>query len=180
MIRLFVAIDLPDEIKAEVTVLCSNVPGARWVPREQLHLTMRFIGEVDGGVFREIGEVLTDIKGTPFDLRLMKMGYFPPRGMPRVLWVGIEPEKETVVLRNRIESCLVRMGIEPEKRKFTPHITLARLNETPVDRLTRYLAGNGMYASAPFTVNEFHLYSSFLTPKGAHHKIEGTYPLRGS
>lgn len=177
MIRLFVAIDMPENVKDELAVLCTNVPGARWVPKEQIHLTLRFIGEVDGGFFREIKDALDDIKGVPFDFQLRRMGFFPPRGMPRVLWVGIDPEKETAALRNRIETCLVKMGLEPEKRKFTPHITLARLHDTPVERLTRYMAGNGMYASDSFRVTEFHLYSSFLTPKGAYHKVEKTYPL---
>lgn len=177
MHRLFAAIDLPESVQDELVAFCCGMPGARWVPVEQLHLTLRFIGEVDGGLFREIREAFADVDGGAFDVQVKGFGYFPPRRQPRVLWAGIEPAHEVTALRNRIERALASLGVEPEKRKFAPHITLARLHDTPLVRVTNFLAGNGLYSSSTFTVSEFHLYSSVLTSKGAIHEIEASYPL---
>ncbi|MEW6595374.1 MAG: RNA 2',3'-cyclic phosphodiesterase [Thermodesulfobacteriota bacterium] len=177
MPRLFVAMDLPEPVVAELSLFCCGLPGARWVAPEQLHLTLRFVGEVDGGLFREIREALQTVDGGAFDLRVKGFGCFPPRKPPRVLWAGVEPGDEVIALRNRIERALVRLGIEPETRKFSPHITLARPDGTPIGKVTQFLAGNSLYASPTFTVSEFHLYSSVLTPKGAIHTMEASYPL---
>jgi len=177
MPRLFVAMDLPQLVAAELAAFCCGVPGARWVAPEQLHLTLRFIGEVDGGLGREIREALQAVAGSAFDLRVKGFGFFPPRKQPRVLWAGVEPADEVTALRNRIERALVGLGVAPEMRKFSPHITLARLDGTPVSRVTQFLAGNSLYASPAFTVSEFYLYSSVLTPKGAIHNSEASYPL---
>ena len=177
MPRLFVAMDLPESVVDELAVFCCGMPGARWVMPEQLHLTLRFVGEVDGGLFREIREALMAVDGGAFDLRVKGFGYFPPRKQPRVLWAGVEPADEVIALRNRVERALVRLGLEPEARKFSPHITLARLDGTPIGKVTQFLAGNSLYASPTFTVSEFRLYSSVLTPKGAIHTSEASYPL---
>ncbi len=180
MPRLFTAIDLPATVNAELASLCFGLPGAKWVAPEQLHLTLRFIGEVDGGAFREIEEVLSEVRGKPFAMQLAGLGCFPPRRPPRVLWVGIDRETEPAVaaLYRRVESALVRPGlVEPEARKFSPHITLARLQQTPAARLGRFLAGNNLYRSEPFPVTSFALYSSLLTSKGAIHQLEAEYPL---
>lgn len=178
MYRLFVAIDLPPDIAARLQELCYGVPGAKWVQPEQMHLTVRFIGEVDGGIFRDIKEGLGVIQSPPFVLQVKGLGFFPPRKTPRVLWAGLAPVEEVSALRNRIENVLVGLGLEPEGRKYSPHITLARLHDTPLARLGRFLAGNGLFATEPFPVSEFHLYSSELTSKGAFHTIEASYPLQ--
>lgn len=181
MHRLFTAIDLPEQVKERLAEICYGLPGARWVPPEQLHLTLRFIGEVDGATFRDIREGLATIDLPSFPLQLKGLGCFPPRKTPRVLWVGIDsPPAALLTLRNRIEKNLVRLGIEPEHRKFAPHITLARLKETPKNRLTNFLAGNGLFNAEPFTVKNFHLYTSSLSAKGAVHTLEASYPLTGS
>ena len=178
MPRLFVAIDLPEEIQDLLAPLCLGLPGARWVPREQLHLTLRFIGEIDGGLSREIDAALEDIRSPPFIVRLAGLGHFPPRKMPRVIWVGVEPREDVIALRNRVESTLIRIGLEPEGRRFSPHVTLARLKNPPLSKVTRYLAGNALFTSPGFSVPEFHLYASTLTSKGAIHEKLATYPLR--
>ena len=177
MYRLFVAIDLPENVKQELSGLCFGIPGARWVPEEQIHLTLRFIGEVDGGVFRDIQEALGDIRTDPFEIWVKGVGFFPPRKTPRVIWVGVEPHDKVIVLRNRVESTLVRLGLEPERRKFSPHITLARLRDTSLSKVTRFLAGHNLFATEAFPVHEFVLYSSTLTPKGAIHQQEAIYSL---
>ncbi len=177
MIRIFIAIDLPGSVKQEIARLCCGLPGARWVQPEQLHLTLRFIGEVDGGMFRDIRAGLSEIVVAPFSLQLDGVGFFPPRGRPRVVWVGLRQSNELQRLRNRLESCLVGLGLEPEKRKFAPHITLARLKNTPPVKVGRFLENHNLFLSRPWTVDEFFLYSSRLGRNGAIHRIEAGYPL---
>ncbi len=177
MHRLFVAVDLPSEIKKELATISFGLPGARWVPADQLHLTLRFIGEVDGNLFKDIKEMLSAVAAENFAMRLKGIGHFPLRKRPRVLWVGIETNDRLLRLRSKIESTLVRGRLEPEGRKYSPHITIARLKDTPAVKAGNFIAANGLFASPSFTVQEFLLYSSKLTVKGAIHTIEAVYPL---
>lgn len=177
MYRLFVAIDLPPAVRRQLAGICCGLPGARWVEEEQIHLTLRFIGEVDGAVFRDLREGLAGVQASPFVLRLAGTGVFPPRQPPRVLWAGVEPVEPLVALRNRVEAVVVGTGLAREGRKFAPHVTMARLADVPLGRLTRYLSGNALFASSEFEVSTFSLYSSFLTRKGAIHQIEADYQL---
>jgi RNA 2',3'-cyclic 3'-phosphodiesterase len=177
MYRLFVAIELPEWVKAELAGLSFGLPGAHWVPDDQLHLTLRFIGEVDRVQFEEIGQALTEVQIDPFDLALEGVGTFPPRGKPTVLWVGLEKSEPLLQLRRRVESALVQVGLPPEGRKFSPHITLARLKDVPLNRLGEFLMGHALFKLAPFEIKEFHLFSSQLTQKGAIHTLEATYSL---
>ncbi len=178
MYRLFTAVDLPPEVAGRLAAMGFGLPGARWVPEEQLHLTLRFIGEVDGGRFKEIHAALDDVRAEAFSLRLQGFGCFPPRGPARILWVGVEPTAPVAALYRKVENVLVRQGLaEPEKRKFFPHVTIARLQGVPPAKLGNFLAGNNLYSSETFTVNQFHLYSSQLTNKGASHYLEASYDL---
>ncbi len=175
--RLFVAIDLPEQISEGLGRICSGLPGARWVRPEQLHLTLRFIGDVDGGQFADIRDELTGIAVAPFSLQLDGLGVFPPRGRPRVIWAGLGRSDDLIRLRNQIESALARVGIARETRRFSPHITLARLKSTPPARVGRFLEQHGLLTSPPFSVERFFLYSSQLGRNGAIHTIEAAYPL---
>lgn len=178
MIRLFVAIDLPDSVARRLVKICSGIPAARWVKQEQMHLTLRFIGEVDGGVFQDICETLAGVHAPPFTLQLDGLGCFPPRGRPRVLWAGLASCPELQHLQKKIESVLVRKAdLQREKRKYSPHITLARLNNAPPSRVGRFLEEYGLFLSEPFIVDRFHLYSSVLGKNGAIHTVEESYPL---
>ena len=177
MFRLFVAIDPPEKVQKVIARLAYGLPGARWVETEQLHLTLRFIGEVDGGELRDIDIALGRIRAKSFDLAVKGVGHFPPRGDPKVLWVGMEKCEPLFGLQRNVDSALRGIGPKPEKRKFHPHITLARLRNTPLARMHNYLAEHGFFRVDSFSVNEFHLYSSTLTPKGPIHRKEATYPL---
>lgn len=184
MIRLFTALDIPESIKMQLQGMGGSIPGAKPVPKEQFHLTLKFIGEVEGRVLLDIEQALGNIKGSgnvgkldlaPFNIRLKGVGVFPPRGAPRVLWVGIEEDGKLSTLRKAIENELAANGIARSKQKFTPHISVARLKKSPVARLQDYLAGNSFFETAWFPVNSFSLYSSKLTPKGAVHNCQRTY-----
>jgi 2'-5' RNA ligase len=128
-------------------------------------------------MFRDIEEALEEVRMAPFSMRIKGLGFFPPRGAPRVLWAGIEKNQQLLLIRNKVESCLVRIGLEPEGRKFSPHITIARLKGTPANKIGNFLAGNGLFETASFTVQEFLLYSSRLNDKCAIHTIEAAYEL---
>jgi 2'-5' RNA ligase len=177
MPRLFIAVDLPDKIKENLKSMAFGIPGAKWVSPEQLHLTVRFIGEVDGALFSDIKNILDEVNSAAFSLQLKGVGYFPPRGAPRVLWIGLEKSEPLQLLKKKIDTKLLRVGVEPEGRKFSPHITLARLKKSPLHKIANFLSGNGLFSQEPFQVEDFKLYSSILTSKGAYHKVERIYPL---
>lgn len=157
--------------------MCCGLPGARWVDQEQMHLTLRFIGDVDSTVFKDIREALTEVRGEPFSMQLDGIGFFPPRGKPRVVWAGVKKNEQLVQLRNRVESVLVRTGLEPEGRKYSPHITMARLRNTPGSKVADFMTHNTMFMTQEFQINEFLLYSSVLNSKGAKHYIEEVFSL---
>ncbi len=180
MPRLFIAIDLPPDIKEAVRKLCVGLPGARWVPDDQLHLTLRFIGDVEHTLFSELYDHLDEVKGKPFPLHLKGLGIFPPAGKPRVLWVGFKKSDALIELRKKVDSVARHLDIPLEKKKFSPHITIARLGKTPGPRLGTYLAGNNLFRQPPFRVNSFRLYSSILRPEGAIHTCEAEYFLDGA
>lgn len=177
MPRLFIAVDLPETIKENLESMSFGIPGAKWVRPEQLHLTVRFIGEVDGALFHDIKNILAEVSAASFSLQLKGVGYFPPRGAPRVLWIGLDKSEPLQLLRKKIDTALLRARIEPEGRKYSPHITLARLKNSPVNKIANFLSGNGLFSQEPFQVEDFKLYSSVLSPKGAYHKVESIYPL---
>jgi len=177
MPRLFLAIDLPKDLREQVSALYYGFPKTRWTPPEQLHLTLRFIGEVDGLFFRRIVDDLETLKFEPFPLQFTGLGYFPPRRHPNILWVGVDKNEPLIRLQRSLETRLVKLGLAAERRKFHPHLTIARLSpETSLARLADYLSMNGAFSLPPFTVEEFHLYSSHLSRQGADHQIEATFP----
>lgn len=177
MPRLFVAIDFPEAVNQRLAALCSSLPGARWLPPEQFHLTLRFIGEVESGTFADIADGLWEVACPPFSLRLRGVGHFPTRGQPRVLWVAIDAGDGLTRLHGQIESRLRSLGLDPEGRRFTPHVTLARLKGTRVNRLRDYLAFNDGFVTQTIPITCFRLYSSILGAKAAIHRVEANYPL---
>ncbi|MFW2368294.1 MAG: RNA 2',3'-cyclic phosphodiesterase [Desulforhopalus sp.] len=177
MIRLFIAIDIPETIRREIQGMGRSIPNARPVPEDQLHLTLKFIGEVENSRLLDIHESLQGISHFQFSLCLRGVGTFPPRATPRVLWAGVDPPKSTIKLRNSIEKTLADIGIPRGKKKYTPHVTLARLRNSPIRQLQQFLAGNAFLQTADFPVKTFTLYSSKLTTKGAIHTVEDIYPL---
>lgn len=176
MIRLFTAVELPEQIRLRLSMLQAGVPGARWSPRENLHLTLRFIGEVNEATARDIDDVLATIDGKPFTLTLKGVGEFG-RKDGRALWAGVDNSEPLRHLAAKIESALQRMGLAAETRKFTPHVTLARLRDTPMTNIQQYLSDYALFDSGPFDVDRFTLFSSVQTPKGSLYRAENVYPL---
>ena len=176
MIRLFVALALPEKVAQGLLLTQSGVPGARWMNREQLHITLRFIGEVDEHDANAIDEALATISVPHFTLELKGVGEFGGKH-PRALWAGVAASESLTRLQRKIESALQRLGLPAEERKFTPHVTLARLRATPAGRVVDYLTDHALYASGPFDVDEFMLFSSQTTPSGSIYLAERNYAL---
>jgi len=174
--RLFVAIAMPSEITDTLDRLCHGLPDARWTDLDDLHLTIRFVGEVDHNAFYEIGELLASISLPPFELELAGIGQFPPRGALRQLWIGVSPNEALERLKRRVDRCVGEAGVPPERRKFVPHVTLARFRQPPPQhRLATYLARHSLVRLPAFPVSAFGLYSSILRADGAEHVLEAEY-----
>jgi len=176
MPRLFVAIHPPREIRDRLTGLMGDIAGARWQNEDQLHLTLRFIGEAHRHLTSDLDAALGAIHSPAFDLALSGLGAFERRGRPETLWAGVAPQEPVKRLHNKIDQALARAGVEPDRRAFVPDITIARLKPSS-GSISDFLAGAGSVTSGPFRVDHFRLYESELTPSGAIHTLLGSYPL---
>jgi 2'-5' RNA ligase len=177
MQRLFAAIELPDSVKDQLMALGAGLPGAKWRKRDQLHLTLRFIGEVHGGVARDVDEALACVRAPNFSIALRGIGHFGDRKRPRILWTGVDSSESVRFLNERIERALIRIGLEPERRKFKPHVTIAKLSGTRMHQVEHFEAEHLTFATAPFQVDKFTLFSSFLASDGAIYTPEADYGL---
>jgi RNA 2',3'-cyclic 3'-phosphodiesterase len=177
--RLFIAIEPPDDLKKALGKLRVDVPGARWVPTEQLHLTLAFLGEVDEKTAGELSERLALIHTPPFNLRFSGTGCFPNRHRPRVLWVGLGPQPRLTHLADRVHGTVLACGIPQEERPFSPHITLARLTFPPPREIDAFLDQSNKLKFPPFPVRGITLFQSCLTPNGAVHIPIRTFSTAG-
>ena len=175
--RLFIAIDPPETVRKQIITLLGKVPTGKTVPPHQLHLTLRFIGEVDTKKFKEIQNSLRQIKIESFELRFVGVGCFPTPKRPRVLWAGLLDSSPLIELKKEIDQVLKKTGLEEENRPFHPHLTLARIKFPKSNILDSFLQDNFNFQTESFDVKDFHLYSSQLTPKGAIHQRELTIEL---
>lgn len=175
--RLFVAIALPEDLRARLATLQEGLPGARWVDPDNLHLTLRFIGEVDGDQAHDLDAALSQVRAARFPLTLAGVDRFGQGRKSRALWVGVAPVPELDRLQRKIEQAVQAAGLAPEGRKFKAHVTLARFRGNPGHRLHDYLARHALFRAETFEAREFVLYSSFLAQAGAIHTPEAVYPL---
>ena len=175
--RLFVALSLPEDVQQRLSGLANGLPGARWVKPENLHLTLRFLGEVDNMAAADVDDALAKIRSPGFDLSLNGIGHFGEGRKLRALWVGVDASDQLMRLQEKIEQALIRAGLPPEPRKFKPHITLARFKSNPGARLQDYLADHNLVRAGPIAITSFELYSSFTSAEGAIYRVEASYPL---
>jgi 2'-5' RNA ligase len=176
MIRLFVGLALPDSLKQRLATLSGGLPNARWTPPGNLHLTLRFIGEVGEIMAEDIDESLRRIRAPAFDLEIGGLGTFDGGRRAYQLWVGARRSPALMHLQEKIESAVVRAGCPPERRRFQPHITLARLKDPPLGRLKDYIAGDNLFQAA-LTVSSFTLFSSHLGHGTPFYRAECDYLL---
>lgn len=178
--RLFIAIEIPDDLKKTIGGLRVDIPGARWVPAEQLHLTLAFLGEVEENRAGELSERLALIHTPPFQLNFSGTGCFPNRRRPRVLWAGLEPHPRLMHLAAGVHGAVLACGIPLEERPFSPHITLARLKFPAAREVDAFLDMAQKPKLPAFPVREITLFQSRLTPHGAVHIPVRTFPMAGA
>lgn len=177
MIRLFAAIAIPYELALRLSGLRGQIPDARWVSAGNMHITLRFIGEIDEGVAADVDDALAHFSADPINVAVRGVGHFESRGRVRSLWAGVERVPALVELQARVELACQRAGLAPEGRKFHPHITLARCQASRVERVADFLSEHGAFAAPVFTVNAFGLYSSSLGRGGSVYTREVEYQL---
>ena len=179
MPRLFVALALPERVKDDLERLQAGVPGARWVDRDQMHLTLRFIGEVDNGVFRDVATMLSTVDAPAFELDLEGLDTFGSRRRTSTLWAGVSKSQPLSLLKGRVDAAVARAGMGGDDRKFAPHVTLARFRAGAPPKLGLYIAANNLFRTQSFTVDSFVLFSSITRAEGPIYTEEAVYPLNG-
>jgi RNA 2',3'-cyclic 3'-phosphodiesterase len=176
--RLFVALALPDNIRWQLRLICGGLAGAgRWVPPENLHITLRFLGEVDGRDAHFVDAALAGIRAPRFSLRLKGVGAFTSGQRVKAVYAGIEKQPALQQLHDKVESAVVRAGLTPDGQKYTPHVTLSRPKEAPLGKLQHYLAEHSLFKSDPFEVTHFTLYSSEMGSEQAVYSALRSYAL---
>jgi len=177
--RLFIAIPLPASLREELAALYEPMQSIAWTRPAQLHLTLRFLGDVDSALGGPIESALARVQVEPFLLALAGVGAFPPRGAARVIWIGIETSHPRLrQLRQQIDDALLATGLPLDVRIFHPHVTLGRVRKEAAPRAaTEFLKRHRDFASAPFRADSFQLFASELQPAGAVHTLKKEFRL---
>lgn len=176
MHRLFVAIRPPGPIRDLLIDAMDVSPDFRWQDDEQLHLTLRFVGEVERPVANDLADALGRIRAHPLSIRISGIGRFEQRNSG-ALWAGIEPKAPVSALAAKIERVCQQVGLEPERRAFFPHVTLARWKGRRSREVADFLERRRGISSEPFSVTDFLLFESRLSRHGAHYEPIAAYPL---
>ncbi len=176
-IRLFVGLEIPPQARVRLATLQNGIPDVRWVPPDNLHLTLRFIGDIEEPRLQDLTDNLSRIDIESFELTLAGFSTFG-RGKPRALWVGAEPNPRLLQLQEKIERAIQAAGLPPEQRKFTPHVTLARFKQTKPSKIVPYLEVNGAIILPSLEIQHFTLFSSQLSHRGSTYRIEHQFDLR--
>lgn len=178
MPRLFTALEIPDDIAAELHGLHQPLPGARWIDPQHYHLTLRFVGDIDTMRAREFAANLAELSVDAFELTVSGLGAFGGND-PHAVWAGFAPSAGLDALARAHDKAARAAGIPPDKRPFKPHITLARMRNANVEAVARYLTRFGGYRSEAFFVGQAVLMSSRPGVGGGPYGIEDRFPLRG-
>ena len=176
MPRLFTGIEIPFGIAEALDMLRGGLPGARWIDRENYHITLRFLGDIDDRAANDAASILADIRKPAFDLHFDGLHAFGGN-KPRSVYAAVAAEAALSDLQAEQERLMRRIGLEPETRKFTPHVTLARLRQASSLDVADYLSARGYFRTAPFTVSRFVLFSSRASTGGGPYVVEESYPL---
>jgi 2'-5' RNA ligase len=179
MHRLFVALRPPPAIRDALTDLMDGVPGARWQDDEQLHLTLRFIGLVDRPVAEDVAAALAGTHAPAPEVTLAGVGRFEQRGRTEALWAGVAPHDALAALHRKVDQAMVRVGLEPERRAYLPHVTVARLPRGAQAEIEveAWRARHAGLASEPFALSHLTLYESHLGRSGATYEAIARWPL---
>ena len=177
--RLFLALTLPDAVRQVLVEWAQPIPGVSWTRPEQLHLTLRFLGDVVATKIDSLVSRLTEVQVASFILPVEGVGTFPPNRPPRVVWVGVGAAHPRLFqLRQRVDDALLAAGLEIDLRTFHPHATLARCQEKAGPALLPWLRAHRDLVAPSFRVEAFDLYASELRPAGAVHTLKQRFPLK--
>jgi RNA 2',3'-cyclic 3'-phosphodiesterase len=176
MPRLFTGLEIPTNIRQVLSTLRGGLPGARWVDSENYHITLRFIGDVDDEVARETASALEQVKRAMFELHLHGLASFGGR-KPRALVANVSLSAPLIEAQAEQERLMQRIGLEPEGRRFMPHVTLARLRDTTSRQVADYLSTRGFFRTSNFKISRFVLFSSRNSIGGGPYIVEASYPL---
>ena len=176
MPRLFTGLEIPAEIGQTLSSLRGGLPGARWIDPENYHVTLRFIGDIDGASAHEIASMLARIDRKPFDVTVQGLSSFGGR-KPRAVVANIAPTRPLIELQAELERLMQRIGLDPEGRKFIPHVTLARLYDASSQDVADYLSVRGYFPSKVFMAERFVLFSSRASTGGGPYIVEDSYEL---
>lgn len=177
MPRLFTGLEIPSDLAFALSLKRGGLTGARWIDPENYHITLRFIGDVDAATANDVVDSLDKLSHSlRFSVRLTHLGSFGG-DKPRALFAGVEPNEALNRLQAAQERVLQRAGIEPEGRKFVPHVTLARLRGTASVELARFMAEAALFEPLTFVPARFVLYSSRDSVGGGPYLVEEAYPL---
>lgn len=172
--RFFIAIPIPEDIKKQLIGIQRPVKGVRWVPEEQLHLTLKFVGNLGEVSALQLKKVLCEIRFAPFDIAVESTGFFPERGSPRVFWAGVTHRDGLFNLQGTVNEIALKIGAEKDPFKYKPHITLARIKKKSVNR-DQLKPSDTDFQSRLFTVDRFILFQSLLRPEGVEHTEIAVY-----
>jgi 2'-5' RNA ligase len=179
MIRLFAAIAIPGEIAAPLMAATGfGVHGARWSPLENLHITLRFAGDIAESLAEDLDSALGSVTSPPFQLTIAGVGSFGDASGLAAIWAGVSPSEPLSVLHGRCEAAARRAGLKPDPRAWKPHVTVAYLKGADPAEVARWTQANSLLRSPPFTVDRFGLYSSWRTRSGSAYRLERSYSLR--
>lgn len=179
MPRLFAGIELPETVRDQIGDLDAPIPGVRWINTDDLHLTLRFAGDIDKGQARELAHFMAGIDVPAFEMRLEGVGTFGAKD-PRSMWAGVAAGRELETLARACERAARNAGLKPEGRAFKPHVTIARLNKPRIEALTRFLTRHARFRSQSFIVSRFVLFSSKPMVGGGPYVVEEAFPLSGA
>jgi 2'-5' RNA ligase len=178
MPRLFTGVEIPPDVGQALASLRGGLPGARWIDPENYHLTLRFIGDVDDMIAHEVVSMLGRVRRGAFELRFEGLSSFGGR-KPRAVVATLSPSQPLIEVQAEQERMMQRIGLEPEGRKYIPHVTLARLRDSSSRQVAEYLAARGLFRTSPFRVSRFVLFSSRDSVGGGPYVVEEAYPLGG-
>jgi 2'-5' RNA ligase len=176
VLRLFTGLELPAAVVGQLALMRGGIVGARWLEPEDYHITLRFIGDIDARTARDIDETLGEIRRPQAPVRFEELSWFGA-DKPRAIVAKVKPEPALMDLQAEHERRLRRIGVEPETRKYTPHVTLARLRGAGQATIAGYLAMHGALVADAFTAERFVLYSAREGSGGGPYVVEAAYPL---
>ena len=174
---LFIAVTVPSTIAARLAALGGGIPGARPLPMENMHITLLYVGEIDAMLADEVCEALSAINHAPFTLKVSGVGFFGTRRAPRLLYAGVSPHDDLVMLHRKVENLLAPMRTSRHQRKYQPHITLCRLKNASCRRVGNFLAAHNLLESPSFDIHSFALHESHRHPDGSHYRMIREYAL---